>query len=113
MHIVACESFWLETFARGCRRSPAELRLTLDQETRQYGGFWPAPPREEIGWYYALHDRVRSRAFERLRDDAADRRIARKDFEVSLGWVVAHVAQHEAYHGGQAVLLQDLWRHRP
>ncbi|MCW5941169.1 MAG: DinB family protein [Fimbriimonadaceae bacterium] len=112
LHIVACESFWLETFARGCRRNPNELKQTLDRETRQYGGHWPTPPSEPIAWYCDLHDRVRARAFDRLRDDSAERRIARKGFEVSLGWVVAHVAQHEAYHGGQAVLLHDLWRHR-
>jgi uncharacterized damage-inducible protein DinB len=30
--------------------------------------------------------------------------------QMSLRWVLGHVIQHEAYHGGQIVMLHDLWK---
>ena len=71
---------------------------------------WPAPPRRLISWYSELHDRIRARTLESIKKwPAAD---SARDWDGkphTMRWVLGHVIQHEAYHGGQAVLLNRLW----
>jgi len=110
LHIIDVESYWFETFAAKQERDPEETKLFLSEETQQYGGKWPAPPAEPLSWYFALHDRIRARAFDALRDIAPDTVFERKDFTCTLRWVVAHVVEHDSYHGGQAVLLHEMWK---
>lgn len=110
LHIIDVEAYWFETFAAGVRRDPAELKLLLSKEVKQYGGKWPLPHEKTVAWYYDLHDRIRARAFGALKGIEPTKRLERRNYGVTLRWVVAHVLEHDAYHGGQAVLLHDLWK---
>ncbi|MBS1715227.1 MAG: DinB family protein [Armatimonadetes bacterium] len=110
LHIVDVESYWFENFAGGRERDPEETKLFLSEETQQYGASWPLPPAQPVEWYFDLHDRIRERSFEALRGIEPDKEFARRDFTCTLRWVVAHVVQHDSYHGGQAVLLHELWK---
>lgn len=113
MHIISVEVYWFEQFALGEAMSEEEKRLFLWEETDQDKGIWPPPPKEPLQWYFDLHDRVRARTMESVkRWGPPDKAIVRRDNEFTLRWVFGHVVQHESYHGGQAVLLQELWKRR-
>lgn len=110
LHLADSEAYWLETFLTGKRRKQDELRLLLSKETQQYGACWPTPPSEPLEWYFGIQDRVRARVFEGLKGVRAMDQIVRKSGGTTVRRVIAHVAQHDAYHGGQAVLLHELWK---
>ncbi|HVL40223.1 MAG TPA: DinB family protein [Fimbriimonadaceae bacterium] len=110
LHLIDVEAYWFETFAAGRARPPGEAEALMSESTHQYGVQWPVPPSEPIAWYLDLHDRVRSRVRRGLRDIDPQQVLARKHYDATLRWVVAHVAGHDAYHGGQAVLLHELWK---
>jgi uncharacterized damage-inducible protein DinB len=108
LHMADVEGYWIEDMAAGRARPEEELRQLLSEETRQYGGEWPSPPVRPLAWYFEVQDRVRRRTMETLRDLADPSRVVRRenrDYGLTVRWIVAHVVQHEAYHGGQAVLL--------
>lgn len=113
LHIADVELFWFESFVGGSPPNPEDLKMLMSEEVRQYEGAWPQPPARPIEWYYDLLDRYRERAWKALEGVPSDRFFADGDeFETSLRWVVSHVVQHDAYHGGQAVLLHELWKKR-
>ena len=71
---------------------------------------WPTPPARPLARYFEQHDSVRARTraiiselndLERMTEDP---RHPGK-YEFTLRWLLHHVITHEAYHGGQAVLL--------
>jgi uncharacterized damage-inducible protein DinB len=72
-------------------------------------------PSQPLSWYLDLHDRFRARTLEAVKswppaDTLKDR--AGEDNQYTPRWVLGHVIQHEAYHGGQIVMLYDLWKNR-
>jgi uncharacterized damage-inducible protein DinB len=69
------------------------------------------PHRQPITWYFELQDRIRSRILESIKNlPAAETLKQGHNDAISMRWVFGHVIQHESYHGGQAVLLHDLWK---
>ncbi len=113
LHIAAVEVYWFERFALGLAPDTEERKLLLVEETDVDGWRWPEPPKESIAWYFELHDRIRARTLESIKKwPPADTVIERGDRQATLRWVFGHVIQHEAYHGGQAVLLNRLWQLR-
>ena len=111
LEIAAVEVFWFERFALGLPFDPEERRLLMADEIDVDAWQWPAPHRQPISWYFDLHDRIRARTLESIKKwPSADTAIEHHGRQVTLRWVLGHVIQHEAYHGGQAVLLNRLWR---
>ncbi len=111
LHMINAEVFWFERFALGIPDDPEERKLILSEQIDVDEWNWPEAPRQPIAWYFDLQDRIRARTLESIkRWPAAD--VARPHHdnrECTLRWVLGHVIQHEAYHGGQAVLLNRLW----
>lgn len=113
LHMADVEANWLHEVAAGRERTPEELQTLLSGETHQYQVQWPAPPAQPLAWYYARQDAVRARTRElvaALNDpEHTGKRPARRKKPVgpdfTLRWLLTHVISHEAYHGGQAVLL--------
>ena len=115
LHIIGIEAFWLERFALGLPADPEERRLTLIDEIDVDAPRWPAPPRRPLSWYLGLHDRVRARTLEGIKARWPPAEATALDWEGrprTMRWALGHVIQHEAYHGGQAVLLIRLWHLR-
>ncbi len=110
LHMVECEVYWLETFVARKRPNPKETALLMSDEIHQYGGRWPKPPEQPLTWYYDLQDTLRARTWEAIRHIEPMHRTERKEFVATLRWVVAHVVHHDSYHGGQAVLLHEMWK---
>lgn len=111
MHLINAEVFWFEQFALGHPRDPEEGKLTLANEIDVDAWSWPVPPRQPIAWYFELQDRIRARTLESVKNwPEPDFAKELDGHPRTLRWVLGHVIQHEAYHGGQAVLLSRLWQ---
>lgn len=113
LHVMAVEIFWIERFVLGRQTDSEERRRLMADEIDVDSGKWPLPPRRPIDWYFEWHDRIRTRTLEAIKAwPAADTLLDRpgEDWKYTPRWVLGHVIQHEAYHGGQIVLLQELWK---
>jgi uncharacterized damage-inducible protein DinB len=111
LHIISVEIFWFERFALDLPTDPEERKILLVEETDVDAWSWPELPHRPIAWYFELHDRIRARTLESIKKwPAADATRELHDNPRSMRWVLGHVIQHEAYHGGQAVLLNRLWQ---
>ncbi len=110
LHMTESEAWWVEHVSAGRKMSKEERVELMEEETRQYAGRWPAPPKKPLEHFYAIQDRVRARTIETVRalGDPAHAGKYGKEHEFTLRWVLHHVIQHEAYHGGQAVLAKAL-----
>ncbi len=112
LHIADVEAFWLYEVAAGHARDPEELATLLSVETDQGGVNWPDVPAKPLSWFFAQHELVRRRTLETVLGLEGLMTIGRHgDEEFTLRWLLNHVISHEAYHGGQAVLL-NLMRER-
>lgn len=111
LHIMAVEVLWFERFVLDLPLSQQERDLFMLAETDVDEWRWPTPPRQPLSWYYEQHDTVRARMLEGLKNwPPADVDIDDDGEKITPRWVLGHVIQHEAYHGGQAVLLFRLWQ---
>lgn len=112
LHMADCELYWFEQFIAG---KPADRELERDlltQEVKQDEGLWPAAPDQLWQWYRGLHSRVVQRAREHLRGEDPNRVVKGRKNSFTVRWVVAHVLEHDAYHGGQMVMLHEAWKRR-
>jgi uncharacterized damage-inducible protein DinB len=111
LHIIAVEIFWFERFALDLEWDPEEKELLMVEDTDVDAWRWPEPPRKTISWYFEQHDSIRARTLEGIKKwPAADSAKEHDGSQRTMRWVLGHVIQHEAYHGGQAVLLNRLWQ---
>lgn len=115
MHMIDCEISWIEDTAAGWDVDPARFKELDPFGPTPADGAWTPPPAEPIEWYLAKFDAQRKRTLEalaELREPDAMRYVEAWDMEFSVRWIVSHVVQHDAYHGGQAVLLHEMWKSR-
>ncbi|MBS1724748.1 MAG: DinB family protein [Armatimonadetes bacterium] len=113
LHMIIAELYWFEVFALD-REVPAEDKALIKwSEINVDEGKWPEPPAEPLSWYFDLQDRFRTQALEAVKSwpSAATTKIHHGN-PVSYAWVFGHVIQHESYHGGQILLIHDLWQNR-
>lgn len=109
LHIADVEGYWLHE-AIGGRERPPEIRSALlSDETDQYAVSWPTPPSQPLEWYLARLDDVRTQTVTWVQTlDRANQVLVhptRESGPYTARWLLGHVITHEAYHGGQAVLL--------
>jgi uncharacterized damage-inducible protein DinB len=110
-HMIQSELFWFEIVALD-QEIPADVKeeLLWDQLDVDEGQ-WPDVPAKSLYWYFELQSRYRARALE-----LAKRWPAPETMKVlhgsgrSMRWIFGHVIQHDSYHGGQIVMLHDLWK---
>lgn len=110
LEIAAVEVFWFERFALGIEPDTEERKLLMADDIDVDAWNWPVPHRKPLSWYFDLHDRIRARTLEAIKSwPPAETAIEWHGRPRTLRWVLGHVIQHEAYHGGQALLLSRLW----
>ncbi|HXH60858.1 MAG TPA: DinB family protein [Fimbriimonadaceae bacterium] len=111
LHVAAIEIRGFERIALGTATDPEERKMLMVDETDIDGINWPKPHHEPLSWYFDLHDRIRARTLESVKKwGPPTTSMKNGDREITLRWVFGHIIQHEAYHGGQALLLQELWK---
>ena len=109
LHIAFVEIVWFERFALHLPFDPEERKLLMVDETDVDEWQWPVPPRQPLSWYYELHDKIRIRTLENIKQWPEPEATRGEDDDLrTMRWLLGHVIQHEAYHGGQAVLLHRL-----
>lgn len=111
LHIADVESFWFERVLMGLPANPEQDKLLMSEETQVNAGQWPAVDPRPIEAYLAFHDTVRERTLRAVSSWPASDAIREYKGELfSARWIMGHVIQHESYHGGQAILLQEMWK---
>ncbi len=111
LHIAEVEIWWIHHICCGRPMDPAEMEVLMSAQIQQYEGAWPTPPAEPLAWYYARLDSVRERTLKLLPEITDPEKTYSSEkwgSTFTMRWILSHVVQHEAYHGGQAVLLKDL-----
>jgi uncharacterized damage-inducible protein DinB len=104
-HIAEVEAYWLHHIACGEPYQDLEGEV-LNAEIDQFGIKWPTPPPHPLSFYKALLTTTREKT--KLLIGALENpnhKALRGEREFILSWLMTHVIVHEAYHGGQAVLL--------
>ncbi|CAN5369950.1 hypothetical protein BH11ARM1_BH11ARM1_10710 [soil metagenome] len=111
-HMICCELFWFEMVALREGVSDEDKEIIFWNKIDVDNGHWPEVPVKPLSWYFELQDKYRARTLEAVKrwDPADTAKPFHGDEEVTLRWVLGHVIQHESYHGGQIVLLYDLWK---
>ncbi|MBI5707676.1 MAG: DinB family protein [Armatimonadetes bacterium] len=111
LHIADVESFWFERVLMGLPSDPNQDKLLLSEETKVEIGEWPTVAPRPINAYLAMHDQIRERTLKAIASwPSPGSLLPYKEWEFTARWIVGHVIQHESYHGGQAILLQEMWR---
>lgn len=109
LHIALVEAWWIHSCCCGQELDEPFLRTCMASETDVDAVVWPAPPAQPFAWYRELLAGVRATSLRLLRDlDDPERVFERpsRGEAFTVRWILSHVVQHEAYHGGQAVLLK-------
>ena len=111
LHLTACEAFWLGQVAANKPTNNDDPAIAFDNEVDQYAPFWPIPPAQPLTWYYSIQDEQRQRSWDWVKAQPNPKyEIVGPDYGVTYRWIVSHLLQHDSYHGGQAVLLYEMWK---
>ncbi len=111
LHMMDCESWWLRVVAEGEKDDLAGPAAEYARELNVDHHHWPAPPKKPLKWYLALHDAHRAENLELIRRHGDPSSLHGKRQPVTYAWIVAHLVEHDSYHGGQAVLLNEMYKH--
>ncbi|MCW3060225.1 MAG: hypothetical protein JWQ02_2046 [Capsulimonas sp.] len=116
LHMADTELFWIGEVGGGLPMTAEEAALFLSDDTQQYEARWPSPPTQPLAWFYAQQDAVRARTRQKIAAINDPNHIGRRpenpEREFTLRWLLGHIVEHDAYHGGQAVLLSAIYAHR-
>lgn len=110
LEIAAVEVFWFEKFLAKLPEREADKEVFLAGQWDIDNGVWPTPPAQPIEWYFDVLQSVRERSKKALQGIDPHAVFERRGDSFTARWVVAHVVEHDSYHGGQAVLLHELWK---
>ncbi len=119
LHIADVEAYWIQEVGAGQTRSPEELQELLSEQTQQYELVWPEPPAQPLEWYRQKLAAVRKKTrllisgWESAEAVGFRENKAGERTEFTRRWLLNHIISHEAYHGGQIVLLKLIQRGRP
>lgn len=109
LHLCEAEIWWLKTVGLGREMTKDELTLYMSEQIEQYEGQWPAPPAKPFSWYLELYRDVRRQSLGFVRElNDPGKLYQRGEHEFSYRWILAHLVQHDSYHGGQVVMLAQL-----
>ena len=111
MHMMSCDRLWIDKVILKTEPDATDPAMIYDELQSNSGGTWPDPPAESWDWYWELFQKHRRLTLEQLsaiKDPSAIvQEHERSDY--SLAWIVAHLVQHDSYHGGQIVMLNQMW----
>jgi len=111
LHLASCDQFWLQEFAEKATLDRTDPAIAYDLSMDQYIPRWPAPPAEPIEWYFDILDRARTSVFASIAQHSDSlSEHPNGEYASTYRWIVAHLVQHDSYHGGQAVLLHETWK---
>ncbi|MCW5939612.1 MAG: DUF664 domain-containing protein [Fimbriimonadaceae bacterium] len=108
MHMIDCDEGWIGEMVLKRPSEPrtvaGEFCKALSVDKREF----PEPPAWPFSQYVDMMRETRSELIDHLVGRTPD-----QEFESSSGnsftlrWILAHLVQHDSYHGGQIVLLLE------
>jgi uncharacterized damage-inducible protein DinB len=111
LHLAAAETYWFSKFVEGNDPDATDPAIRFDNALDQYAGQWPTPPSESLAWYFDVLDHHRELTRQSLiRQPNPISLHPGSETRITLRWIVSHIVQHDSYHGGQAVLLHEMWK---
>lgn len=111
LHMIGCDMHWLEEFAYGRDISPDHPAVAYDLVAKQDIPYWPTPPAKEWAWYLDLYQSERESAIAKIMAfNQPDQVFARSTTQYTFRWIIAHLVEHDSYHGGQIILLHEMWK---
>lgn len=115
MHMMEAELWWSGEVIGGVPVSEDDRKRLRMDGIDQYEDRWPKPLDLDLKGYFDLMDEVRARTLAVVKNETATRICPRPNPEergATVRWILGHLAQHEAYHGGQAVSLMKRWKQK-
>ncbi len=113
LHLADVELAWFEETVLKKPLSNADKELYMSDQIDVDAAQWPAPPRQPWSWYLKLLADARKRALAAVRDFPAPNTVIQgRRSTFTARWVVAHVVEHDSYHGGQIALLHEQFLRR-
>ena len=112
LHIADCEDAWIQWVGL---RKPMDMEIRkrmMSQEVDQYAAMWPRAPKRSKAWFLKQPAEMRKRTLADLKGLSANHLGKRGDNSYTLRWIIHRLIEHEAYHGGQMVLLRELYNKR-
>jgi len=112
LHMIDCDESWIREsmFGEDLTTNPTEAlqhAKSIDVDAR----IFPEPPAWPYAKYVELMAESRHRLIEKLKPlRAADTYTSPRGNTLSYRWVIAHLVQHDSYHGGQIVLLHEEYK---
>ena len=108
LHMISAELAWSEGFLLKQPVSDEDKQKLMWDEIDVDESRWPVPPSEPLAWYYNLQDQYRNRTLESIkRWPEPDALVPGPRRKLSPTWVLGHLIQHDAYHGGQLAIIHD------
>lgn len=111
LHIAGCDLYWIREYVRGEALDPSNPAVAYDSELDQDNAQWPTPPDQPFSWYLNIVRSTRNQVIEQIRQEPnIEREFHRSWGTLTFRWIVAHIVEHDSYHGGQCVLLHEMWK---
>jgi len=109
LHIMAAERYWVDSVILNIAIDKADPAMVYDNLLDQNENDWPDAPTESLEWYFDLFKKHRARTIELLSEIEDAHKIVQKHdrSDYSISWIIGHLIQHDSYHGGQIVMLNQ------
>lgn len=114
LHMACCDLYWIKNFVRGEELDADHPAVAYDAQLDQDNVLWPMAPHQPFAWYLEVLESTRRQVVELiLQEPNPERVFQRRSSTTTFRWIVAHLIEHDSYHGGQCVLLHSMWQNRP
>ena len=111
LHMIGCDLYWLESVVHGRPLDAESPAVAYDSTAMQDIVFWPTPPKNEWDWYLTLFTSSRKAVIaDVIAFNQPEHTIQRNGREYTFQWIIAHLVEHDSYHGGQIVMLHEMWK---
>lgn len=106
LHMIDCDEGWIRELVLGQPQDPASVAGAFCAELSVDDRKFPDPPAWTLAEYVALLKSTREQLVAQLVGlSAEEERTSQSGNVFTLRWVLAHLVQHDSYHGGQIVLI--------
>lgn len=111
LHMIECDMFWVEEVLGGLAERNDHPAVKYGKGLDQENHIWPTAYSENWAWYLDLYLTSRKSVLDQLSNLTDITKVYPfKGGEFTARWIVAHIVEHDSYHGGQAVLLHEMWK---
>lgn len=112
LHMVGCEAFWLQVVVNGKELDLSHPAYAFDAELDQDSHVWPTPPAQSAEWYFEQLEIQRAETIALIAAHNDPNAVITRPSgnSMTFRWIVAHLVQHDSYHGGQCVMLHEMWK---